>query len=351
MTNGLFARNGRRSAALALAAASLPLWLAGCSGDNDYDPIVPRNIDFCRLERPATIDAAENSVVTVYGRVYIAGLTDQSGGNDPDRAVIGAVGVGPDGSNPETDSGWIWFEGEPNASYGPATPDYELNSDEYEGELILPGPPDDYDFAFRFSGDAGETFTYCDTGLGTIDGYNPAEAGQVTTTASLLFREYVDGSNFNKAVEIYGASAGSVDLNACEVNIYANGSDTVTSSVALSGSLAPDELHVVCNSSAGGIILGACNTDSANFFYDGNDAVELACDGSTLDVIGRIGEDPGFEWASGPPDLVGTANETMRRDCDLDVGDSDGSDSFDPSDEWTSTRIPEYFNLGIDHCP
>ena len=104
-------------------------------------------------------------------------------------------------------------------------------------------------------------------------------------------------------------------------------------------------------SSAGSIILGDCDTLSANLDYDGNDAVALACGGRTLDVIGRIGEDPGLEWASGPPDLVGTANETMRRDCAVNVGDGDGTDPFDPSAEWTSTLINDYSNIGIDHCP
>ena len=183
MTSGLFTGNGMRRAALAFAVISLPLWLVGCSGDDDDDDvIVPRSIDFCRLQRPVTIDAIENSVVTVFGRVYSAGLTDLSGVTDPDPAVIGAVGAGPDGSDPATDPGWTWFDGEPNPGYGLGSPNYETNADEYQAGLVLPGPPGDYDFAFRFSGDAGDTFTFCDSGLGTIDGYDPAEAGQLTST-------------------------------------------------------------------------------------------------------------------------------------------------------------------------
>jgi hypothetical protein len=339
MTGRFLTGTGMRRAALALAAVSLPLGLVGCGGDDDDDDIVPRNIDFCRLQRPVTIDGMENSVVTVFGRVYIAGLTDPSGGNDPDRAVIGAVGAGPDGSDPATDSGWTWFDGEPNPGYDIGSPDHDSNADEYQADLVLPGPPGDYDYAFRFSGDAGETFTYCDTGLGTVDGYNPDDAGQMTTTLALLFREYVDGSrSTDKAVEIYGASAASVDLGDCEVRIYANGSTAVTSSVALAGTLAPEGLHVACNVAAASTIIAACDTQSANLSFDGNDAVELACDDTTLDVIGEIGVG------------VGSTNQTLQRDCDVSVGDTDGTDAFDPSEEWT-TFLGNYFaDLGLDHC-
>ena len=162
-----------------------------------------------------------------------------------------------------------------------------------------------------------------------------------------MFREYIDGSGSNKAVEVYGASAGSVDLSTCEVRIYADGSAAPTATVALGGNLAPGDLHVACNTAADLIILGECDSDSIDFNYDGNDAVVLACGGRILDVIGRIGENPpGGEWTG-----VGTASVTLRRDCLVNVGDSNATDPFDPSTEWTSTLVPDLTNIGIDHCP
>ncbi|MDJ0778903.1 MAG: hypothetical protein QNJ85_13635 [Gammaproteobacteria bacterium] len=335
-----------------LATCVLVSLIAGCDGsssdDDDPLPVVPRSIDFCSLQAPVIIDDTENTVVTVFGRVFSAGVTDMSGVNDPDPAIIGSVGVGPDGSNPALDPGWSWANGQPNAGYGPGSPTYNPNHDEYRAGLMLPGPAGDYDFAFRFSGDAGATFTYCDGGMGTTDGYAPADAGQLTSSASLLFREYIDGSADNKAIEVFSASAGTVDLSACQVRIYANGSAAATAAVTLAGNLAPGDLHVVCKFGAGGIIAGACDTANADFDFDGNDAIELVCAGDTLDVIGEIGFDPVLEWAGGG---AGTANETLRRDCLVTLGDSDGSDAFDPSAEWTSTGLVDLSNIGIDHCP
>ena len=51
-------------------------------------------IDWCNLQWPQTLSAGEGTNPTAYGRLHIAGLTDQSTGPDPDSAVIGEVGVG-----------------------------------------------------------------------------------------------------------------------------------------------------------------------------------------------------------------------------------------------------------------
>jgi hypothetical protein len=53
---------------------------------------------------------------------------------------------------------------------------------EHHATLSLPGPGT-YDYAYRFSGDGGTTFTYCDGRIaGSADGYQPANAGQMTST-------------------------------------------------------------------------------------------------------------------------------------------------------------------------
>ena len=141
-------------------------------------------IGFCRLQFPETIDAAPGESTTVYGRVYAAGLTDMTGVNDPDARVLAAVGVGPDGSDPATDAGWTWSLAAPNAGYGPSAPGYEANNDEYVANLAAPGAAGAYDYAFRFSGNGGVDWVYCDAGAaGSSDGYAAASAGQMSVTA------------------------------------------------------------------------------------------------------------------------------------------------------------------------
>ena len=139
-------------------------------------------IDFCRLQFPTTINEPAGNQVNVYGRLYVAGLTDLSGVNNPAPGVIAYVGYGPDGSDPA--SGWTWSTGIANASYDNGSPSYESNNDEYLAVVSVPSPGT-YDFAFRFSGDGGQTFTYCDSQLeGSSNGYNPALAGQMTSQSA-----------------------------------------------------------------------------------------------------------------------------------------------------------------------
>tara|TARA_B100000683_G_scaffold277316_1_gene335143 strand:+ start:1231 stop:1488 length:258 start_codon:yes stop_codon:yes gene_type:complete len=77
--------------------------------------------------------------------------------------------------------------------------------------------------------------------------------------------------------------------------------------------------------------------------FNGDDALELYCDSATMDVIGRIGIDPGTEWYNSG---VGTQNETLRRKCSVTSGDSNGADSFDPSIGWDSYAQDTYTGLG-----
>jgi len=138
----------------------------------------PETIDFCALQFPTTIIAVQNTIETVYGRLFIAGLTDVNmAGNDPSGAVLAGVGYGPDGSDPAVDPTWVWTDAMPNPGWnGAGAP----NNDEYQADLQIPAPGT-YDYAYRFSGDFGATFTYCDVGAGSSDGYDPADAGAMTS--------------------------------------------------------------------------------------------------------------------------------------------------------------------------
>src|SRR5690606_30543229 len=136
---------------------------------------------------------------TIYGRVYAAGLTDQTNGNDVAPNLLAQVGYGADGSDPA--SGWTWVDAMPNPGWDGSEP----NNDEYQATLVAPAAGT-HDYAYRFSGDGGATWVYCDGGAaGSSDGYDAANAGDLVTTAppatgTLFFSEYIEGSSNNKAV-------------------------------------------------------------------------------------------------------------------------------------------------------
>lgn len=299
-------------------------------------------IDFCRLQAPLTIDDDSGTGVDVYGRVFIAGQTDLSGVNDPSPNIVAYVGYGPDGSDPSVSAMWIWTLGTPNAGYGPASPAYEANNDEYVATMTLPAAGT-YDFAYRFSGDGGDTFTYCDGGdPGSSDGYAAADAGQMTTTSAggsqsvLYFSEYHEGTSNFKGLEIANPSTDAVDLTGCVINQYFNGHLVVDTATPLVGNVAAGDVFTLCHSTLNAVVVGGCDV-TVGWQFNGNDAVELVCGGTSLDTVGQVGNDPGAAgWSANG---VATANQDLRRDCAFQDGDPINNDAFDPSVEWDTTAL------------
>jgi hypothetical protein len=305
-------------------------------------------IDSCRLQLPTVIVEDQDAEVTVYGRLHIAGLTDLTGVGDPAVRVLGHVGYGPAGTDPAVDATWTWVAAVPHPNYDPGAPDYEADHDEYWASFELPGPGT-YDYAYRFTGDGGTTFTYCDGQAGSTDGYQPANAGHMTSNAvippGLWFSEYVEGGFNNHALEIYNPMAQAADIDGCELHMY-HGVNPPYSDIELAGSIAAGDVLVICRDDI--IDTTFCDVLTPFPLFDGDSAIELECSSFTVDVIGQIGLDPGDEWLMGG---VGTQDETLRRSCSVTAGDSNGADVFDPSLEWATFPQDTFDDLGQYVCP
>jgi predicted extracellular nuclease len=174
-------------------------------------------------------------------------------------------------------------------------------------------------------------------------------------TTDLYFSEYIEGSSYNKALEIYNNTGASVDLSAYQLHFYYNGNTVATRTIDLSGTLANGEVYVVADSQAGPEILAVTNQIDGTGWFNGDDAVELVHNGSPIDVIGQIGVDPGIAWGTAP---TSTANSTLRRKISVTDGDANGFDAFDPAVEWDGFPQDSFDDLGhytggggpISHC-
>jgi len=161
-------------------------------------------------------------------------------------------------------------------------------------------------------------------------------------TSDLFFSEYIEGSNFNKALEIYNGTGAPVDLSAYKVELYSNGSATVSQSMTLSGTLASGEVYVIANTGAHADILAVTDaTNNSVINFNGDDAIALRKGTDLIDVIGRIGELA--IWGTEP---VTTKDHTLRRKETICQGDPDGSDPFDPSIEWDGYPNNTFDGLG-----
>ncbi|MFA5625018.1 MAG: hypothetical protein WC966_08210, partial [Bradymonadales bacterium] len=162
---------------------------------------------------------------------------------------------------------------------------------------------------------------------------------------NLFFSEYIEGSSFNKALEVYNAGTEAVDLEtaACKILTYTDGNMESTSSIALTGTVAVKGVHVIIHADANEALkdaAGASKQEGA-LMHNGNDAVVLECGEVVMDVIGQIGHN-GI-WSV---DGVSTQNMTLVRKCNIDTGDKIGDDTFDPSAEWVAYPQDTFDYLG-----
>lgn len=241
---------------------------------------------WCGLQYPQTTNTTtRTSTETIYGQVYDALLTvDQ----DFSPFITAQVGYGPVGAPPQTWSSAAWF----NASYNPSFTNQ--NNEEFMGTLV-PTSAGTFDYLYRVSIDGGLSYQYC---YWHADGTSPGTL--VVTNNSLFFSEYVEGSNNNKALEVYSPFSVDYDLSLCSIHTYLNG-QTTSASYNLSGTITAHTTHVICNNSSGTELQTYCNTltNAQALSFNGNDAIALVCEGTIVDVIGQIGHDPGTEWGDG----------------------------------------------------
>ena len=192
---------------------------------------------------------------------------------------------------------------------------------------------------------AGET---CDDSNRT----NGDDCSAICEAETLFFSEYVEGTEFNKALEIRNPSstaAFNLVTNSCGLRIYVNGSATASAPLMLTGTIQPNDVFVVCDNTASAGVLLLCDqlSNGAVMNFNGDDAIDLVCGTAVLDVIGQIGVDPGTEWGTG---LTSMAANTLRRKCPLRNGDVVGSDVFDPAVEWDGFANDTFSGLGVAEC-
>ncbi|MFJ6412702.1 5'-nucleotidase C-terminal domain-containing protein [Terribacillus saccharophilus] len=110
--------------------------------------------------------------------------------------------------------------------------------------------------------------------------------------AAPIVSEYVEGSSYNKAIELYNPTNEPIDLSQFELAGYFNGNTEATSTLTLSGTLEAGDTYVIANPRAGEALLAAADqTNGSVINFNGNDAIALQQDGAVLDVVGEIGND------------------------------------------------------------
>ncbi len=166
-----------------------------------------------------------------------------------------------------------------------------------------------------------------------------------SSSSALFISEYVEGSSYNKAIEIFNPSNSDIDLSADNYQLgrFSNGG-TTPSMIDLTGTIAANSTFVIANNRAVTEVLDLADQLSGSLSHNGDDAYVLYKNDEVVDSFGNVGEDPGSAWGS---DTSTTKDNTLRRNETVVAGDTVINDNFDPAQEWTGAGKDDFSDLGL----
>lgn len=150
--------------------------------------------------------------------------------------------------------------------------------------------------------------------------------------ATLFISQYIEGSSFNKYIEIYNPTTETVNLSEYALEIYFNGSTSSGGTLTLSGTLNSGAVIVIGHPS--GTLYTPDLTNGTAINYNGNDVLVLKHNGVIIDSIGQIGSTADF-----------AINVTLIRKTGIYSGDINPNDVF-TLDEWNSYPTDTVTDLG-----
>ncbi|MCB0762864.1 MAG: lamin tail domain-containing protein [Flavobacteriales bacterium] len=197
----------------------------------------------------------------------------------------------------------------------------------------------------------------------------------------IFISEYIEGWSNNKAIELYNPTGNDIDLEAYKLERYSNGQNSAADNQKLelggiipaygtyvividkrdpdgTGQEAPvwEELQAKADT-----FMCPVYDDNNTMYFNGDDAVVLRkiASNAILDVIGKVGENPGYAPDGGGWNNVGpaftwvangevswTTDHTLIRKESITMGDADGLNLFDVSIEFDSLPANTFENLG-----
>lgn len=108
----------------------------------------------------------------------------------------------------------------------------------------------------------------------------------IVVNRNLMFSTYVEGTLFNKALELYNLSDDIVDLSEFTIAQYLDGSQEINIEFELEGFILPKSVYVIAHSDAIQAIKQKADMITDQLFFNGNDSIALIySSGETVDKI------------------------------------------------------------------
>ncbi|NCQ11721.1 MAG: T9SS type A sorting domain-containing protein [Bacteroidetes bacterium] len=161
----------------------------------------------------------------------------------------------------------------------------------------------------------------------------------------LFISEYVEGSSFNKYIEIFNGTGSAINLSDYKLQRFQNGSSLVTLEYNLTGTLENGQTIVMSHKDAA--VYSGVVIQNAVIDYNGDDAMALLkiSTGLYVDIFGAIGSDPGDYWSAGN---IVTQNKTLIRKPDVSSGVTQNPGTGFPTlgTEWIMKDQDDVSDLG-----
>ena len=176
--------------------------------------------------------------------------------------------------------------------------------------------------------------------VGTLVGSAATAAAADPTTDGLVISEYIEGSSFNKAIEIYNGTGAPVLLGGLEFRLYFNDNTAPGATYEFPAvDLADGDVFVVANpdfnDNEGFVVGGDIDAISDAINFNGDDAFEIVDSaGTVIDSFKQAGAD-----------ITNAANVTLRRT--EFTRDTDITDVYDIALSWESFPSNDVSDLGI----
>ncbi|MFZ4454905.1 MAG: endonuclease [Bacteroidales bacterium] len=149
----------------------------------------------------------------------------------------------------------------------------------------------------------------------------------------LVIASYVEGSSWNKAIELYNETGKTIDLSKYSLQKQSNGAGALGATLKLSGTLANGKSYVIAHPKAAADLLAKAQMQTDSLLsFNGNDAVALLRSGVIIDMVGQADAGADVTWGL---DLTLQRKSTVTHPI-----------SVFNMNEWTTLPIDTYSALG-----
>ena len=185
----------------------------------------------------------------------------------------------------------------------------------------------------------------------------------------LFISEYVEGTGYDKAIEIYNPTTSSISLTGYRLERFSNGSSTSASGgvLNLSGTIGAGQAFVITNNNTGTPPTSPTLTAMADqldnpypapTYMNGNDAIVLYKNTTIVDIFGKTGDaamvtSNGWSDTSpydGSAGAIWTENHTLVRKATVTTGVTTNPTTFIVTTEWDSLPKDTWTGLGTHTC-